>query len=435
MLKPLLTAALLACSLLPAAQAQPMSKGEYLARAGDCIACHTAPDGQPFAGGHALASPLGTIYSTNITPHPEQGIGNYSFADFDKAVRQGKTPQHALYPAMPFASYEKISEADMRALYDYFMQEVEPVAQANRDSDIPWPLNMRWPLSVWSALFTDGKQFVANPAQSDDWNRGAYLVQGLGHCGTCHTPRSATLAEKGYTEASSDFLAGAELGGWYAPSLRGLHQLDDDELVQLLARGHSKEHAFAGPMADVVSYSLSHLEESDIRAMVSYLRSLEETKPTASPSALALNAEQRAEGDLLYLRYCSTCHGKEGEGVDYVAPRLATKGEPHAKQAINLVNVILQGAEGANLQGEIAYAMPSYADVLSDSEVANLANAILSHPDWGRQPARVTPEQVKQLREGPAGLDVELLLLPAVALLVVIVLLVLWHVRRRRRQA
>lgn len=436
MLKRYLTAALLtACSFgLQAQTTEEMSSGEYLARAGDCIACHTAPNGEPFAGGHALDSPVGVIYSTNITPHPEHGIGRYSFEQFDAAVRRGKTPTHSLYPAMPFASYEKVSETDMRALYDYFMQEVQPVAQANRKADIPWPFNMRWPLAVWGQLFTDKQVYKDNPNQSASWNRGAYLVQGLGHCGTCHTPRAVTLAEKGYTEASGQYLAGAELGGWFAPSLRGLDKFDDEQLLGLLSRGQSHDHAFAGPMADVITHSLGHLNEADIRAMIEYLRSLSPVGSTNALATVQTTEAQRTEGDVLYQRYCSTCHGVTGEGEPHVAPRLASDQPDQRRQAINLVNVILNGAEGANLRGEIAYEMPGYAGLLDDRQIADLANSVLSHPDWGAQPALVTPELVGQLRQGPAPVNLYGLLYGGLAAAVVILLLLVLIYRRRQRR-
>lgn len=433
MLKQYLAAAVLAVAGLSlATSAAEISQGEYLARAGDCIACHTAPGGEPFAGGHALDAPVGTIYSTNITPHPELGIGSYSLAQFDAAVRGGKTPQHALYPAMPFASYEKLGDDDLRALYDYFMQEVKPVARANQPADIDWPFNMRWPLAVWNSLFTDKKTFVENPDRSASWNRGAYLVQGLGHCGTCHTPRSVTLAEKGYTEASDSFLAGAELGGWFAPSLRGLERFDDDQLFALLSRGHSRDHAFAGPMADVVGFSLSYLNEADVRAMIEYLRSLPPVASTGTLRAIQTTPAQRKDGDLLYQRYCSTCHGVTGEGEPHVVPQLATNKPDQHQQAVNLVNVILHGAEGASLRGEIAYEMPGYADLLSDQQVANLANSVLSHPDWGAQQPLVTAQLVGQLRQGPARLNLQVLLYAGLAV-VFIILLLLWWVYSRRR--
>ena len=166
-------------------------QGEYLARAGDCVACHTAKGGKPFAGGLPMETPIGTVYSNNITPDAS-GIGQYSFADFDRAVRQGIAKDGStLYPAMPYPSYARVSDDDMQALYAYFMQGVEPVAQPNKPTDIPWPLSMRWPLSIWRGLFAPEVKAWQAPVGADPVvSRGAYLVEGLGHCGACHTPRS-----------------------------------------------------------------------------------------------------------------------------------------------------------------------------------------------------------------------------------------------------
>ncbi len=184
--------ALLALSLWAAqAGAQEMSRGEYVARAGDCMACHTAADGAPLAGGLKFATPLGDIYSTNITPDNTHGIGSYSYDEFARAMREGIAKDgHHLYPAMPYPSYAKMSDDDLRALYDYLMNEVKPQATKNRESDIPWPLSIRWPLGIWNSLFVDDKPFTPRADKSAAWNRGAYLVQGPGHCGACHTRRA-----------------------------------------------------------------------------------------------------------------------------------------------------------------------------------------------------------------------------------------------------
>ena len=196
--------------------------GEYLARAGDCVACHSVPGGKAFAGGLKMGTPLGTIYSTNITPDPETGIGNYSLADFDRALRQGIAKDgHRLYPAMPYPSYAKITDDDVRALYDFFMKQVPPVNQANKPNEIPSYLDIRWPLAIWNSLFTDSGSYVNKSGHDAAWNRGAYLVQGLGHCGACHTPRGWACQEKALDESGADYLAGALLDAWSAPDLRG----------------------------------------------------------------------------------------------------------------------------------------------------------------------------------------------------------------------
>ena len=227
--------AVLCSSFLWANDTANMSEGEYLARAGDCMACHTNDENKPYAGGHGLVSPIGTIYATNITPDKTYGIGNYTYKDFEQALRHGEKPSgDPLYPAMPFVSYAKMNDADVRALYDYFMNEVQPIAEPNLPTDIEWPLNMRFPMSIWIALLTDSREYIPQPDQSDEWNRGAYLVQGLGHCGSCHAPRSMTLVEQGLDETNEVFLSGAQLGGWYAPNLRTLREDDDQELFHLL---------------------------------------------------------------------------------------------------------------------------------------------------------------------------------------------------------
>lgn len=190
-------------------QAQLIKQGEYLARVGDCAACHTAPKGKPFAGGLPIASPIGTIYSTNITPDKDTGIGNYSLEDFDKAVRHGIAKNGStLYPAMPYTSYAKVRPADVKALYAYFMSGVQPVAQANKATDIPWPMSMRWPLSFWRKMFAPAVVADAASTDNDPISRGRYLVEGLGHCSACHTPRGVALQEKALTDDSTAFLSG-----------------------------------------------------------------------------------------------------------------------------------------------------------------------------------------------------------------------------------
>ena len=185
----------------------PESRGEYVARAANCVACHTLPDGPALAGGLEMATPLGNIYATNITPDKETGIGNYTLADFDASVRQGVAKDgHRLYPAMPYPSYAKITDEDIAAMYDYFMNSVPAVKYSPPENKIPWPLNIRWPLAVWNILFFDDDVYEADESKSDAWNRGAYLVQGLGHCGACHTPRGLAFNERGYDEDDSEFL-------------------------------------------------------------------------------------------------------------------------------------------------------------------------------------------------------------------------------------
>src|SRR5476651_995818 len=199
-----------------------IARGAYLAKVGDCVACHSAPKGKPFAGGLPMDTPMGRIYTTNISPDPDTGIGKWTEEDFERALRQGVSKDgHNLYPAMPYPSYTKVSDADVTALYAYFMRAVPPVRQVNREAAIRFPLNMRWPLKLWNMVFLDSTPYQDKPGRSAEWNRGAYLAQGLGHCGSCHTPRGVGFQEKALDENGAAFLAGAELDGWYASNLRG----------------------------------------------------------------------------------------------------------------------------------------------------------------------------------------------------------------------
>lgn len=327
-------------SLLAAGgSAQAMSAGEYVAKAGDCTACHTAPGGAELAGGMKFPTPLGAIYATNITPDKLHGIGAYSFEEFDRAMRQGVAKDgHRLYPAMPYTSYAKMSAEDMRALYDYLMNEVPAQNVANRDSDISWPLSMRWPLAVWNQLFHDDQPYQTDPQQSAEWNRGAYLVQGAGHCGSCHTPRGWAMQEKGLDGKAPVFLSGAELDGWYASNLRGL---PPEEVTALLKTGRSRHAAVAGPMSEVVTHSTQYLSDGDLNAIAVYLRSL--APETAAKAAAPAVQANNPGGKATYAMYCSTCHGNKGEGTDFAIPALAGNATVTADNPLTALRVVLEG--------------------------------------------------------------------------------------------
>jgi alcohol dehydrogenase (quinone), cytochrome c subunit len=267
------------------------SQGEYLARAGDCVACHSVPGGMAFAGGLKMGSPLGAIYSTNITLDPETGIGSYSLQDFDRAVRRGIAKGgHRLYPAMPYPSYAKLTDADVAALYDFFMKQVPPVHQENLKNEIPTLLSFRWPLAIWDLVFTTSGSYVAKSDHDADWNRGAYLVQGLGHCGACHTPRGFAWQEKALDDSSPTYLSGALLDAWYASDLRGdirtgLGTWSREDLADFLKAGHNRGETAFGSMIDVVNNSTPYLSDSDINAIATYLKSL--------PATLSMTTRQR----------------------------------------------------------------------------------------------------------------------------------------------
>ncbi|MGF6191619.1 c-type cytochrome [Serratia sp. 2723] len=380
--------------LLAGGSAHAMSAGEYVAKAGDCTACHTAPGGKELAGGMKFPTPVGDIYATNITPDKQQGIGSYSFAEFDRAMRQGVAKDgHRLYPAMPYTSYAKMSEQDMRALYDYLMHEVPAQDTANRESDISWPMSMRWPLAVWNTLFHEDQTYQPDSKQSTQWNRGAYLVQGLGHCGSCHTPRGWAMQEKGLDNQSPEFLSGAELDGWYAPSLRGLKP---DDVVALLKSGRSQHAAVAGPMGDVVTHSTQYLSDGDLQAIAQYVHSLEIKAPKPAVTTTVPSASM-ASGSQTYAMYCSTCHGNKGEGSGNVIPALVGNLSVTADNPLTALRVVLEGAHTPVTQHATAIVMPGYGWVLNDQKAADLMSYLRG--SWGNQAAPVTAEQVRDARK------------------------------------
>src|SRR5690554_263327 len=365
------------------------SAGHYQLILGDCVACH----GTDLTGGMGFPTPVGEIYATNITPDKTHGIGDYSLAEFIKVMRQGVTKSgHNLYPAMPYTSYAKMNDTDLEALYIYLMEEVEPLAVANKKVDIMWPLSMRWPLAVWNWMFHDDSEFVPDPTQTDEWNRGAYLVQGAAHCGTCHTPRGLAMQEKGLTEDSADYLSGAELNAWYAVNIRG-NNFSQAELIDLLKTGRSENQAVLGPMAEVITHSTQYFTEADLSSIAVYLTNLEAKESTKAGQVMATTNEQ---SQIHYATFCSTCHGREGEGSANVIPALAGNSTVLASNPASLINIILDGGSTANTQTHIGYAMPGYDWLLDDQQVADMAN--LLRASWGNQAGAVTVKDVKRQR-------------------------------------
>ena len=400
------------CSV-SAAEAELVKQGEYLARAGDCVACHTAKGGKPFAGGLPMETPIGVIYSTNITPD-KTGLGDYSFEDFDKAVRHGVAKNGStLYPAMPYPSYARVSDSDMQALYAYFMKGVEPVPQENKDSDIPWPLSMRWPLAAWRWMFAPEVADYQAPANADPViSRGAYLVEGLGHCGACHTPRALTMQEKALSAADGNaFLSGsAPLEGWIAKSLRGDHKdglgsWSEEQLVQFLKTGRSDRSAVFGGMSDVVVHSMQYLSENDLTAIARYLKSLPAMDPKDTPHqydkqvATALwKGDDSQRGASVYIDNCAACHRTDGHGYTRVFPALAANPVLQTADATSLINIVLRGGTlPATHAAPSSFTMPAFAWRLSDQEVADVVSFIRG--SWGNQGAPVTARAVKDLRE------------------------------------
>jgi alcohol dehydrogenase (quinone), cytochrome c subunit len=383
---------------------------EYVARAADCVACHSIPGDKAFAGGLKMGTPLGAIYSTNITPDPETGIGRYSLADFDRAVRQGVAKDgHRLYPAMPYPSYVKLTDADVAALYSYFMKQVPPVRRANLKSEIPALLSVRWPLAIWDFSFAPRSTYVAKPGHDAAWNRGAYMVQGLGHCGACHTPRGIGLQEKALDDSSPNFLAGAELDAWYAPSLRGdmrtgLGTWSETDIGEFLKHGHNRVGTAFGSMIDVVNNSTSYLSDNDINAIAKYLKSLPATSAqqvvayNSGTTVTLHNRPTTQPGGAVYSGACASCHGFDAKGFTPYTPALASNPVVLDDNPSSLINLVLNGSIPLVVKGTPdAYRMPQFRQQSSDQDIADVITFIRN--GWGNQGPAVTAAQVGKLRK------------------------------------
>ncbi len=395
------------------ADAATLAQGAYLAKAADCAACHTVPHRQPFTGGLGMSTPMGKIYTTNITPDPDTGIGRYSEADFAKALRAGVARDgHNLYPAMPYPSYAKIRDQDVHALYVYFMQGVKPVREANRPSDIPWPLNVRWPLKLWNLVFLDEAIYQDKSGKSVEWNRGAYLVQGLGHCGACHTPRGVAFEEKALDESGTLFLGGATLDNWVAPNLTGdantgIGSWSVGDLQAFLKTGANAHATAFGSMTDVINHSTQYLSDADLAAMSQYIKTLAPTGRDGAPIAADAQATEAllrvpagTPGAQTFVTYCLQCHGADGKGhAPWLAP-LAGNPNLRAADPASLINVVLNGTGALTIGGVPApYPMPAYRHVLDDREVADVVTFL--RRGWVAQPAvgATSPEAVRKIRD------------------------------------
>lgn len=392
-------------------------RGEYVSRLADCAACHTGLNGQKFAGGLKIETPLGTIFSTNITPDEDTGIGTYTLADFTQALRHGLRKDGAtMYPAMPYTAFARMSDGDIAALYAYLMQGVAPVHHENKASTIPWPLSMRWPLRLWRAMFAPSAGAM-NPAEgTESVARGAYLVEGPGHCGSCHTPRGLALQEKAYDPGGGDaYLAGGSpIDNWVAPSLRddptvGVGRWSEDDIVTFLKTGRIDHSAVFGGMADVVGWSTQFFSDTDLRAIARYLKSLP-TVPavpaparSASTTAALLSTRNTGSdaGAAVYLRECAICHQNDGSGVNRMFPPMDANPVVVTPNATSVVNVIVNGGilPPTNLAPS-SVAMPGFSHAphaLTDQEIADVTNFI--RRNWSNQaPGTVTASDVTKLR-------------------------------------
>jgi mono/diheme cytochrome c family protein len=335
------------------AQRQPdVLRGQYVYELADCAACHTKPGGTTLAGGLGLVTPLGTIYATNITPDRDTGIGNYSLTDFVRALRLGVRRDGArLYPAMPYTAYAKISDEDLQDLFAYLQKDITPVSQTAPANTLAWPFNMRWPIAFWNVLFLDSSRLTPDPSKDPQWNRGAYLVEALAHCGECHTPRNPAFGldnRRKFAGAAYGWLAynitsdrGAGIGSW-----------SDEEVFAYLIKGHTTGRGTAsGPMGEVVDYSLSLMEPADIRALVTYLRSIPaiaSSEPaTIAPPAPASPKEGGAVADALgrrvFAQACASCH--DWTGVSALSPFATISGSRAVNDpsATNVAQIVISG--------------------------------------------------------------------------------------------
>ena len=393
----------------PAASAPEIAlvaRGEYVARLGDCLACHTSDKGPAMAGGRELATPFGKVFSTNITSDKQTGIGQSSFEQFDRAVRRGVAADgHNLYPAMPYPSYAKVSEDDMRALYAYFQHGVAAVSQPNKPAEMHWPFSMRWGLMFWNWAFLDDTPFKPDAGKDAVWNRGAYLVQGLGHCGSCHTPRGIGFQEKAMSEAGSNgkyYLAGATVEAWRALSLRHLWTVEDTAL--LLKTGQNRFSTVSGSMVEVIHLSSQHFSDDDLIAIATYLKSLPPGKdeqpvpsvPERVPPSKLPDTLFSTRGGLAYVQFCSNCHRENGGGVAGIFPPLVQNPTVSSADPVTLVHITLTGSQTAQTATHPrVWTMPAFAR-LSDQEVAEILSFM--HSSWGNNTKSVTPSDVAKVR-------------------------------------
>jgi mono/diheme cytochrome c family protein len=394
-LSPLLFACILAGGGQAAAQQADqdlIKKGEYLATLGDCAACHTKPGGEPFAGNRAIQTPFGAILSQNITPDKEFGIGNWTDDQFYNALHNGIGDDgEYLYPVFPFDHYTKVSREDVLAIKAYLLASVKPVHEAKQPNNLSFPYSVRSAMAVWRTLFFKPGEFKPDPSKSAEINRGAYLVEGLAHCGACHTTRNMLGAE-----ITGDQLRGAAVQGWYAPNItsgpEGIGSWSDEELAAFLKTGATPKQGVAvGPMAETVHESLVKWKDEDIHAVVAYLKSTPaKNNVTEASSSFGMTRT----GEQVYLSYCASCHQMNGEGVSGKIPPLAENGSVTASGPQNVVHAVLGGLIASGNYGP----MPSYADALSDRDIAAVSDYVRTR--WGnRAQANTDPDLVAQTRK------------------------------------
>ena len=386
------------------AQANLVEHGAYLARAADCMACHTTQGGKPYAGGLGFRLPFGTLYSTNITPDKETGIGNYSDQDFLNAVHRGIREDGArLYPAMPFASYTYMTDADALAIKAYLFS-LPPVHAPDPENTLTFPFNQRWAMSFWSVLFNPDTRFEPDTSKSPEWNRGAYLAEALAHCGECHTPRNLAFALDNRQK-----FAGAVTAGWRAFNISsdkttGVGNWSDQDLVSYLSIGHADGHGTAsGPMGEAVDHSLSQLTGEDIRAVVAYLRTVPATASPDLPATLAPPAPASHKqggtpdprGKMVFEGACVSCHGWTGESSISPFATLTGAWAVNDPSATNVVQIVISGTKRETPADAVS--MPGFGNAYSDTEIAAVANYVTAR--FGSKASHLAAQDVAELRK------------------------------------
>ena len=377
-----------------------VERGLYLTRLGDCAACHTVEENEPYAGGLGLPTPFGTIYSANLTPDAETGIGDWSKEEFYRAMTEGVRPDGTrLYPAFPYTHFTRVRRDDADAIYTY-LRNVEPVRNRIPEVDIPWPLDVRTSMRGWNILFFEEGELAPVADRSETWNRGRYLVEGLGHCSACHSPRNMLGAEK---EGTASYTGGT-VEGWFAPSLRqgaggeGLGDWSNEELAEFLRHGRNERTAAVGPMAEVVEKSTRWLSDEDLKAVVTYIKELPfETPDETAPEPVSKEDPAMQAGSEIYATQCAACHGIEGEGIATQFGTLAGSSLVHASVPLTVVRMILEGARAVPTDKyPTPHAMPAFDWKLSDEDVAAVATYVRN--SFGNAAPAVTAETVGEVR-------------------------------------
>ncbi len=395
----------------PATEAQ-IEQGRYLALAGNCMACHTTRGGTPFAGGRRIDTPFGGVYSSNLTPDPETGLGRWTAQDFWQAMHRGRSPNgRLLAPAFPYNHTSVITRQDSDAILAW-LKTLPPVVQAQPAHTLVWPVGTQPALAVWRSLFFEPSPFQADKTQTAEWNRGAYLVQGLGHCAACHSPRNALGASGAVSDLSGGLMP---VANWYAPDLTrdaetGMASTPLPEIVRLLRTGASNTAQTSGPMGEVVQHSLQHLKDTDLQAMAVYLQSRAQSTPQPSPAKAQparISLQVATLGGKVYENQCLQCHGEQGEGMktasgEVAYPALAGNRAVLLNDPTNLVQLVLYGGYGPATQGHPRpFGMPPAVLDLQDRDIA----AVLTHlrTRWGNLASEVTPLQVNRIRAAQGG--------------------------------